>query len=355
MSQPDRLTDSKIRSADVHAGDGCGRSRAAGSRRCLRRSCRSSRRGASARPGTRGRSRSRRGSGSPRSVTHTAVSPAFSLDIEPSPCSNGLPLRAPSTRRATRAAGPRRSRVFMSASLNAMRLVLDDRPAELLALLGVVERVLVRGAGDADGLRADGGRVASNVAIAACTAAAPALAGAGEALVELLLAAEQAASRGRARRRGRPRRCATARMPCFLNFWPMRQARRARRHDEAGLARGALSSGSTDGDDHVDVGDAAVGDPRLGAVEHPLVLGLVVDGPGAQRAARRSRRRARSRRTRRAAIFVRRAEALRHPLARSARACRWRRCRRRARRGAEDRQADAGVTPEQLLHDDRPA
>jgi len=33
----------------------------------------------------------------------------------------------------------------------------------------------------------------------------------------------------------------------------------------------------------VDVGDAAVGDPRLGAVEHPLVLGLVVDGLGAQR------------------------------------------------------------------------
>jgi len=40
------------------------RRRAAGSPTCPRRSCRSSRRGASARPGTRGRSRCRRGSGS---------------------------------------------------------------------------------------------------------------------------------------------------------------------------------------------------------------------------------------------------------------------------------------------------
>ena len=42
-----------------------GRSRGAGSRRCPRRSCRSWRRGPSARPGTRGCSRCRRGSGSP--------------------------------------------------------------------------------------------------------------------------------------------------------------------------------------------------------------------------------------------------------------------------------------------------
>ena len=30
---------------------------------------------------------------------------------------------------------------------------------------------------------------------------------------------------------------------------------------------------------HVDVGDATVGDPGLGSVQHPLVGGLVVDGP----------------------------------------------------------------------------
>ena len=45
----------------------------------------------------------------------------------------------------------------------------------------------------------------------------------------------------------------------------------------------ALQLGVDRGDHDVDVGDAAVGDPRLGAVEHPLVVGLVVDGAGAQR------------------------------------------------------------------------
>ena len=57
----------------------------------------------------------------------------------------------------------------------------------------------------------------------------------------------------------------------------------ARRDHEAGLAPGA-EVGVDGGHDHVEVGDAAVGDPGLGAVEDPLVLGLVVDGPGAQRA-----------------------------------------------------------------------
>ena len=39
-----------------------------------------------------------------------------------------------------------------------------------------------------------------------------------------------------------------------------------------------------DRDHDVDVGDTAVGGPGLGSVDHPLVLGLVVDGTGAQRA-----------------------------------------------------------------------
>ena len=114
----------------------------------------------------------------------------------------------------------------------------------------------------------------------------------------------------------------------------------------------ALELGVDRGDDHVDVGDAAVGDPRLGAVEHPLVLGLVVHGPGAQRAhvgagvglghAEGAELRLR-----------RRAVALRHPLddllgravAGDAGG---------GEAGAEDRQADAGVAPEQLL-ERRPA
>ncbi len=125
------------------------------------------------------------------------------------------------------------------------------------------------------------------------------LAGPGQLVVELLLAAEQQRAGDRARRRAPPRRCGDARMPCFLYFWPWRQALGARRDDEAGLAA-ALELGIDGGDHDVDVGDAAVGDPRLGAVEDPLVGGLVVDRPGAQRATRRSRRRARRRRTRRA-------------------------------------------------------
>ena len=42
------------------------------------------------------------------------------------------------------------------------------------------------------------------------------------------------------------------------------------------------SSGSTEATIDVGVGDAAVGDPGLGPVEHPLVGGLVVDRAGAQ-------------------------------------------------------------------------
>ena len=103
-------------------------------------------------------------------------------------------------------------------------------------------------------------------------------------------------------------------MPIFLNFWPCDRPGVPGGHDEAGLApRPEL--GVDGGDHHVDVGDAAVGDPRLGAVEHPLVLGLVVDGPGAQRRTRRSRRRARDTQNAASLIFVGRAEALRHPLA----------------------------------------
>ena len=53
-------------------------------------------------------------------------------------------------------------------------------------------------------------------------------------------------------------------------------------HDEAGLTA-TLELGLHRGDDYVNVGNAAVGDPCLGAVEHPLVGGLVVDSTGAQR------------------------------------------------------------------------
>src|SRR4051812_9273742 len=75
------------------------------------------------------------------------------------------------------------------------RLVLDDRLAELDAVARVLERVLVRGAGDAERLGADGRAAELERAHRGLRASALALAGAGEALVELLLAAEQARAR----------------------------------------------------------------------------------------------------------------------------------------------------------------
>ena len=137
-----------------------------------------------------------------------------------------------------------------------------------------------------------------------------------------------------------------ARMPIFLYFWPCDRPGVLGRHDEAGLAP-APELGIDGGHHHVDVGDAAVGDPRLGAVEHPLVVGLVVDGLGAQR------------RDVGAGVglahaegaelhVVGRAVALGHPLdellggavAHDA---------GRGQAAAHDGQADAGVAPEQLL------
>ena len=94
-------------------------------------------------------------------------------------------------------------------------------------------------------------------------------AGPGQALVELLLAAEE-----------QPARDADVvedhlggvRGPDahLLELLAHGQPLGARRHDEAGLAP-ALELGVDRGHHHVDVGDATVGDPGLGPVEHPLV------------------------------------------------------------------------------------
>ena len=78
------------------------------------------------------------------------------------------------------------------------RLVHDDRLAERLALLGVVERVLVGGPGDADGLGADRraggleGRHGRLLAARLVLRLVQRLAGLGQLCVELVLAAEQA-------------------------------------------------------------------------------------------------------------------------------------------------------------------
>ena len=124
----------------------------------------------------------------------------------------------------------------------------------------------------------------------------------------------------------------------------------AGRHDEARVAA-ALQLGLDRRDDDVNVGDATVGDPRLGAVEHPLVVGLVVHRAGAQR--RHVGAGVGLAHAERAELdVIGRAVALRHPLedllgragGGDAGAGQGR---------AEDRQTDAGVAPEQLLGGDR--
>ncbi len=136
----------------------------------------------------------------------------------------------------------------------------------------------------------------------------------------------------------------------LLDLGAHRQARRARRDDEPGLPAGA-ELGVDGGDDHVHVGDPAVGGPGLLAVEDPLVGRLVVAGARPQRGhvgagvglgdAERADLR-----------LVDGAVALRHPLAELlARA--GGEDRGDGERRAHDRHPDPGVAPEQLLVDDR--
>ncbi len=125
-----------------------------------------------------------------------------------------------------------------------------------------------------------------------------------------------------------------------------RQARGVGRDDEAGLAT-AFEVGLHRRHHHVDVGDATVGDPRLGAVEGPFVLGFVVHRTGTQ--ARYVGAGVRLRHTECAQLHVVGvAVALRHPLngllgsARSGDAG-------GGQTRTHDRQADASVAPEDLL------
>ncbi len=113
----------------------------------------------------------------------------------------------------------------------------------------------------------------------------------------------------------------------------------------------ALQLGIDGGDHDVHVGDAAVGDPRLGAVQHPLVGRLVVHRPGPQ--ARHVGPGVGLAHAERAELhLVGGAVALRHPLHRLlGRAGAGDAGGREAR--SHDRHADPGVTPEHLLDGDR--
>ena len=142
-----------------------------------------------------------------------------------------------------------------------------------------------------------------------------------------------------------------ARMPCFLNFCPSRGPCVPGGTTNAAWPR-EPSSRVDRRDDDVHVGDAAVGGPRLGAVEHPLVLGLVVDARAC--AASETSEPASGSETQNAPTFGS-SGVPKHcgthspicsgvPLAKIA---------GDGERRADDRQADAGVAPEQLLVDDR--
>jgi hypothetical protein len=63
----------------------------------------------------------------------------------------------------------------------------------------------------------------------------------------------------------------------LLELLPLAEPGRAGWHDERGVASGAELRVDRE-HKHVHVGDAAVGDPGLRAVEDPLVFGFVVDG-----------------------------------------------------------------------------
>ena len=135
----------------------------------------------------------------------------------------------------------------------------------------------------------------------------------------------------------------------LLELLALRDPRGSLGNDEAGLAPAA--QGVIDREDQdMRVGDATVGDPGLGAVEHPLVLRLVVDGARLERGDVRAGVGLRHAECGQLHV-VWRAETLRDPLLDLL---------RRAvgedpghgERGTENSQSDAGITPAHLLVDE---
>ena len=204
----------------------------------------------------------------------------------------------------------------------------------------MLDQVADRGAGPLEGRHAG-----------VAAAALGALAGAGQAGVELVLAAEQAAA-GHAHVVEDDLGGVGRADAVLVELLPLAQALGARRDDEARLAAG-LEVGVDHRGDHVDVGDAAVGGPGLGAVDDPLVGGLVVDRAGAHGTdvgAGVGLGGAEGGDLQVAGL----AEHLRRPLGELLGGA----VAGQAGRGqgrADDREADAGVTPEHLLHEDRDA
>src|SRR5438552_6115136 len=150
------------------------------------------------------------------------------------------------------------------------RLVLDQRAAELLALLGVVKGELKRGARDAQRLGADDRprelkRLQSDGGSRVLAFARTSQLG-----LELLHAAEHVIERDRAvfeQHLGRVRGADAHLLFLFAHA----QAFRAGRHDKARLPAGP-QLGLHRRHDDVDVGDPAVGDENLLAVDDPVAV-----------------------------------------------------------------------------------
>ncbi len=157
--------------------------------------------------------------------------------------------------------------------------MLHDRLVELHPLLGIVTGVLEGGTGHADRLGTHGGPGRLEGLHGRLGVARLALPHAGQALVELLPTAEQARA-GDADVFEDDLGSVAGADAVLRELLALCEARRVRGYDERGVTP-AAEFRVDDGDDHVHVGDATVADPGLGAVEHPLVGRLVVDGPGA--------------------------------------------------------------------------
>ena len=281
------------------------------------------------------------------SVTRTAVSPAYELGHRALGVSNGLPCRAIQAARQTsrRAAS---IRVCMSASMNAIAWFWPIGRPNCSRSRRSRGRTSYAARATPTAMRATPGRVGLEGRHRGLHRRCARPRGPGPAARRACPCRRAGSGRAPARRRARPRRCARRGCRACANFWPwLSPGCRAGRRRWPG--RGCPARGrprlTT-----VHVGDAAVGGPGLGAVEHPLVLGLVVDArvriaPTSLPASGSEEQNAASFRSPGEPNIcgAHSATCSGVPLPRP-----------RPRRGrADDGQADARVAPEQLLHGER--
>ena len=159
-------------------------------------------------------------------------------------------------------------------------MVFDDRATELPAVLGVVERELVCGAGDANRLCAYGWARRLERGHRCLHLRALSFSGARQTGVQLLFSAQEAPAGDAYVVEDDFGRVAGA-DAVLLELLALAQAGSAGRDDEGRVAAG-VQFGVDGQHEHVYVCDSAVGDPGLRSVQYPLVLRLVVDRPRLQ-------------------------------------------------------------------------